>query len=254
MHTVLSYWADLYYICTYLVPPSANLISNRNSWVAGDNTTFTCEANAHPPPNITWFLNGIELVVEASIVTNTSDKIISISTLTLTMLSSSNNGNYSCKATNYLADTRTIASNVSELIVSCEWLHVYTVHLSKPLKCVFDADPPSVRLNGSNIIVNHTNSVSFACEAFGIPLPTISWKKELMNISSIVNSSDTITITTSVQDSTVLVSVLSLTNVTKTDEASYTCIGYNGIRNIIGTSENATISLTVQGMSNDILS
>ena len=109
------------------------------------------------------------------------------------------------------------------------------------------SDPPNVMARDpTEVIVNQTQSASFSCEAFGIPLTTIVWINDSSG-SNVTNSTGAITITTTVLPPITLLSVLTFLNTTRPDQSSYTCVGSNGVSNLIGTPENATVFLFVQG-------
>ena len=86
---------------------------------------------------------------------------------------------------------------------------------------------------------------------FAIPQATINW----LNITSdqyVANDTDSgvyITYRNVSHPSgvPVLVSSLSISSAIKEHEGNYTCIAVNNVRNLIGTRENGTVSLTVQG-------
>ena len=110
------------------------------------------------------------------------------------------------------------------------------------------ADPPNVTtLEPLQLIVNQTQSASFVCQAYGIPVPNITWIK--VSDDSVLSASvDIIEITEMiVMGSSMRVSNLTFLNTTRTDQSEYTCVGSNGITNIIGSPENDTINLLVQG-------
>ena len=107
-------------------------------------------------------------------------------------------------------------------------------------------DPPSVTAKPLELVVNHTQMAGFACEAFGIPVPSIIWIK-VSDGSVLFTAMDDIEITEEIVDSFTRVSNLSFLNTTRTDRSKYTCVGSNGITNIISSPENATVNLLVQG-------
>ena len=100
----------------------------------------------------------------------------------------------------------------------------------------------------SEVVVNQTQTATLSCQAFGIPTPSISWIDE--STGSLVTESDGITIITSspwnVNVSTLL-SVLTFLNATRENQSTYTCVGSNGVSNVIDTPENDTVTLFVQG-------
>lgn len=111
----------------------------------------------------------------------------------------------------------------------------------------FTLDPPNVQAREpTEVIVNQTQIASFSCEAFGIPVPSVSWIRD-SNGFSLSNTTNIITITTSILPPTSLVSTLTFLNAANSNESSYTCVGSNGVSNLIGTPENDTVDLLVQG-------
>ena len=86
----------------------------------------------------------------------------------------------------------------------------------------------------------------FACEAVGFPVPNITWIK-VSDSSVLSTATNDIEITEEIVDSFTRVSNLSFLNTTRTDQSKYTCVGSNGIANIISSPENATVNLLVQG-------
>ena len=111
----------------------------------------------------------------------------------------------------------------------------------------FRIDPPNVTsIQPRELIVNHTQTASFICETFGTPLPNITWIK-MSDGSVLFNSVDVIEITEVVINSFTLVSNLTFLSTTRTDQSEYTCVGSSGITNVIGSAENDTVNLLVQG-------
>ena len=97
----------------------------------------------------------------------------------------------------------------------------------------------------SEVVVNQTQTATLSCQAFGIPTPSISWMDE--STGSLVTESDGITIITSSPQSSTLLSVLTFLNATRENQSTYTCVGSNGVTNVIDTPENDSVSLFVQG-------
>ena len=109
------------------------------------------------------------------------------------------------------------------------------------------ADPPNVTiLEPLQLIVNQTQPASFVCQAYGIPTPTIFWIK-LSNGMFLTDSSDGLNITESLIPPATLESTLTFPSTRKTDESGYRCEGNNGVTNVIGSPENDTVNLLVQG-------
>ncbi len=96
------------------------------------------------------------------------------------------------------------------------------------------------------LIVNHTDSVVLTCTAFGIPLPNVTWIITVEGVSTVINGLEEPTIDESVGNN-VITSLLMFDNITKVDEATYTCVAQNDIRNVLNTPYNASVGVIVQG-------
>ena len=96
------------------------------------------------------------------------------------------------------------------------------------------------------LIVNVTDSVVLTCTAFGIPLPNVTWIKTIDGVSADIDRLYEPTIDKSVNNN-VVTSLLMFDNITKVDEATYTCFAQNDIRNVLNTPNNASVGVIVQG-------
>ncbi|XP_059503813.1 hemicentin-1 isoform X2 [Stegostoma tigrinum] len=145
---------------TVYVPPtikdragdSPQVISIRT----GNTVMLECESNAVPPPVITWFKNGRPIAESNNIRTLASGQMLEI-----TGAEVSDTGQYACKAIN-------IAGQLDK-----------NFHLNVHV-------PPSIEGLAEekiNEVIN--NPVTFACDATGIPPPTLTWLK---NGRTIVNA------------------------------------------------------------------
>ena len=96
------------------------------------------------------------------------------------------------------------------------------------------------------IIINQTQEAVFSCEAYGIPVPSISWIK--VSDDAIVDNITGLTeITESVVRTNTLQSVLRFVSGMNSNESIYTCKGMNGITNVINSPEEDNVTLLVQG-------
>ncbi|MBN3302329.1 HMCN1 protein, partial [Amia calva] len=137
---------------TVYVPPSIRDRSGESPVVrsvrVGNLVTLECESNAVPPPVINWYKNG-RLVTETANVKIQSDG----QTLEIKEAEVSDTGQYVCKASN-------IAGQVDKNF----HLNVYV--------------PPSIDgPKEERVLETISNPVTFACDATGIPPPTLTWLK-----------------------------------------------------------------------------
>ena len=95
--------------------------------------------------------------------------------------------------------------------------------------------------------VSRGQMAEFACEAFGMPIPEITWMK-VSDGSDLSTSMDGINITEMVaEQSSIRTSKLTFLSAEENDQSDYTCIGSNGVTNFINSPESDTVSLEVQG-------
>ncbi|KAI5614770.1 hemicentin-1 isoform X1 [Silurus asotus] len=137
---------------TVFVPPSIK-DSSGDSPVAisvrvGNSVTLECQSNAVPPPTITWYKNG-RLVSE----TTNLHILANGQTLEIKPTEVSDTGLYVCKA-----------SNVAGQVDKNFHVNIYV--------------PPSIDGPAEeNVVETISNPVSFACDATGIPHPSLTWLK-----------------------------------------------------------------------------
>ena len=116
----------------------------------------------------------------------------------------------------------------------------------------YHTDPPDVSVSPSNLTVNETDSLTFYCQVFAIPVPDLFWINEtsqMMVLSSPEGVMVTIGTLPHPSGFPITTSNLSIVNVQKQHESNYTCVAINNVTNLLNTPENGTISLTVQGKS-----
>ncbi|MCJ8749980.1 hypothetical protein PDJAM_G00193750 [Pangasius djambal] len=137
---------------TVFVPPSIRDSSGDSPVVisvrVGNSVTLECQSNAIPPPTITWYKNG-RLVTETTNLRILADG----QTLEIKGTEVSDTGLYVCKASN-------IAGQVDKNF----HLNIYV--------------PPSIDGPAEEHVVETiSNPVTFACDATGIPHPSLTWLK-----------------------------------------------------------------------------
>ncbi|XP_067893515.1 hemicentin-1 isoform X1 [Heterodontus francisci] len=121
----------------------------------GNTAMLECESNAVPPPVITWFKNGRPVTESSNIRTLANGQMLEIRGAEV-----SNTGQYVCKATN-------IAGQMDK-----------NFHLNVHV-------PPSIEgLAEEKINEVISNPVTFACDATGIPPPTLTWLKNGRTIAN----------------------------------------------------------------------
>ena len=122
-----------------------------------------------------------------------------------------------------------------------------TLDVQSKLKCTYDqnniiyahiyhtfAAPPDIVTPPADVTVNETDTLELTCEAFGIPLPTITWLTPI-GVETIIaiKMNETAYTTTS---------TLTVENIDTNGEGVYTCMASNGIRE----DQQATATVTVQ--------
>ncbi|XP_023810079.1 hemicentin-1 isoform X2 [Oryzias latipes] len=178
---------------TVFVPPSirgnsgdAPVVVNA---LVGKSITLQCESNAVPPPNIIWYKNGRVLTESANLQILAEGQILKIKTSEV-----SDTGQYVCIATN-------VAGQVDK-----------NFHLNIHV-------PP--RIDGSvreSLVEIISNSVSFACDASGIPPPNLSWLKN----GQPIENSESLEMHISSGGSKLQIARLQLS-----DGGTYTCVASN---------------------------
>ncbi|XP_031169752.1 hemicentin-1 isoform X2 [Sander lucioperca] len=137
---------------TVFVPPSIRDSSGDSPVVVnvlvGKSVTLECESNAVPPPTITWYKNGRVVTESANLRILKQGQMLEIQGSEV-----SDTGQYVCKATN-------VAGQVDKNF----HLNIYV--------------PPSIDGPAEESVVETiSNPVTFACDATGIPPPSLTWLK-----------------------------------------------------------------------------
>ncbi|XP_068599564.1 hemicentin-1 [Brachionichthys hirsutus] len=137
---------------TVYVPPSIRDSSGESPVVMnlliGKSATLACESNAVPPPTIAWYKNGRVVAESANLRILGDGQMLEIKHSQV-----SDTGQYVCKASN-------IAGQVDK-----------NFHLNINV-------PPSIDGPAEeNVAETIINPVTFACDATGIPPPSLAWLK-----------------------------------------------------------------------------
>ena len=112
-------------------------------------------------------------------------------------------------------------------------------------------DAPDVSVSPLSVVSNESDSIVLVCQVSGLPVPNIVWLNSSSDVSLSApteSGSVTVTLNQSPSDIPVIVSNLSISGILKIHEANYTCVANNGIENLLGTPENATVPVIVQGI------
>ncbi|XP_033937393.1 hemicentin-1 [Pseudochaenichthys georgianus] len=137
---------------TVFVPPSIRDSGGDSPVVVnvlvGKSVKLECESNAVPPPTITWYKNGRMVTETANLRIVAEGQMLEIKGSEV-----SDTGQYVCKATN-------VAGQVDKNF----HLNIYV--------------PPSIDGPAEESVVETiSNPVTFACDATGIPPPSLAWLK-----------------------------------------------------------------------------
>ena len=108
-------------------------------------------------------------------------------------------------------------------------------------------DPPDVLVTPSNFVSQEGKKITFTCEAFGIPLPSLTWSHQ--DGTEIQLQEGVVEIKTENKanstGSRFAVSNLTFHSVHDTNEAVYICHGENDVSNLIGTPESDTGEIVI---------
>ncbi|KAK1155520.1 hemicentin-1-like [Acipenser oxyrinchus oxyrinchus] len=146
------------YTLTVLVPPSVGSVPAEPAEVTavqGGSVSLECRATGTPPPQISWLKNGFPLPLSPR------TQLLSAGTLLrLSQAQISDSGVYTC-----VARSRAGAAELS-----------YSLQVQVP-PAVERTEPPE------QVTVVSGSSVTFTCEARGVPPPSLSWFKDSQSLS-----------------------------------------------------------------------
>ncbi|KAG5850585.1 hypothetical protein ANANG_G00084020 [Anguilla anguilla] len=180
-------------LLTVFVPPSIRDGGGDSPVVVsvrvGNSVTLECESNAVPPPTITWYKNGRTVAESANLKILAGGRMLELKGAEV-----SDTGQYVCKASN-------IAGQVDKNF----HLNIYV--------------PPTIDGRADErVLETISNPVTFACDATGIPPPSLTWLK---NGRPIANSESL--------EMHILSggSKLQIARTQLSDSATYTCVASN---------------------------
>ncbi|XP_056379622.1 hemicentin-1 isoform X2 [Hyla sarda] len=160
-----------------------------------ESVTMLCETSGNPTPEISWNKDGVPL---------SGQGIISNGALQIAFVQPDDGGLYTCVAEN-IAGSVSTDMTLSVLI------------------------PPKIIKNAKDFVVTHGFQVTIPCASYGIPTPTISWKK---NNVPIIETTGKYEVMTSGE--------FVLQNAEHEDAGNYTCTAIN----VAGKDSN-TINLVI---------
>ncbi|XP_006907796.1 hemicentin-1 isoform X1 [Pteropus alecto] len=117
--------------------------------------TLPCEADGHPPPDITWHRDG------QAITESVRQRILSSGALQIAFAQPDNAGQYTCMAANVAGSSSTSTK--------------LTVHV-----------PPRIRSAEVYYTVHENSQAVLPCVADGIPTPAINWKKDNVVLANLL--------------------------------------------------------------------
>lgn len=172
-----------------MVPPAFIVVPKDKTVKIGDNVDFSCSASGVPKPSLIWFRDTLPLESdENTIFTNENQD------LTLTLISSDDEGIYHCRAT---------SSEGS--IEASALLTVESVEIIKPHIIMKPVDTDAFR----------ETSVQLPCEVESEPPAIVQWQKD----GSYININEKYTITA--------IGSLIIHNLTLRDAGRYECSAFN---------------------------
>ena len=100
-------------------------------------------------------------------------------------------------------------------------------------------------------ILNESDPLELSCAFTGIPRPEVVWTFTVGSISSVIAANTTNISSTGLSDSQLpaVQSTLFISNIVKSNEGQYTCLGINNVTNLIDAVDIRSANITVQGES-----
>lgn len=112
---------------------------------------------------------------------------------------------------------------------------------------VFLTDPPKLVSGIVNVTKNATDTLTLHCEFTGTPSPVINWIRNGIKLTESRQIQIDYTAKASENGTVTAVSNLTVTNLAKSDEGTYTCVGINGVDNLINAINSSSAFITIQG-------
>ena len=174
-----------------------------------------CTAFGVPAPDISWEAGGIPLISTFNSTGNSST-----STLTLSTVSLSDSGPFTCTADNGVVSAASATLNLTVLCTSSP----QHSHIISYLYCLIStcAVPPTASTGFTNLEVVVGENATLTCSASGLPIPLITW--------TVPDAAENQTIISStVVNETFTVSRLTILSVQQSHTGLYACRAENSI-------------------------
>ena len=177
-----------------------------------------CHATPDPSLSFSWLLAGVPLPQQ---------QVLSNGGLSIGSVAESNEGTYTCVATNTLGSAQgTVQLTVNGTSIHCI-THMVTAYSSS-------IAPPTAVAAQSSVTATEGQTAQLVCTVTGDPIPTVTWQSGGVTIPN----PNTPTITTQNSGATLVFSSVQLSNA-----GSYQCTASNGV----GSPASATVTLSING-------
>ena len=107
--------------------PNITFLSGEQTVVAGSPVNITCRVDSFPTSNITWYLDN-ELLNTTLVSQETLDNTTQESTVTISSVTTMDNGTYRCEAGNVLSTVDMNTTLTVESESASYSIHMYTIH------------------------------------------------------------------------------------------------------------------------------
>ena len=137
-------------------------------------------------------------------------------------------------------DIKTPPFQSSEFTVSWSIIQIFD--------CVFFSDPPDLLSSFVDHIRNESDTLQLHCNFTGTPSPAVWWYRNVSGQFERLRHTGRFVITeTKSEEERVTDSYLEVSNLVKSDEGTYRCLGVNNVLNLINAEESDEAYITIYG-------